>query len=151
MMPKSIYETAPFIYLISGSYCLITSSSAVISSAGILLFFAGATIWIKRSQTRSRQGRHYPTTAYLNHDKSMNRPVDRYRSPYLVPSLVYEYLPFTYVLAGLFCYRYQQTYALSILILLAASLFILAGMCSWIMRGYFRGYHRHQSLSQLIN
>ncbi len=152
MMPKSIYEVAPYIYLISGGYCLFYPSSLLITAGGLLLFAAGASVWIKRSRTRSRLSRHYPVVEYLNHDKSPDQAVDRYRSPYRIPAWLYEYLPFIYLLAGCICYRYQQAYSASILILAAAVLFAMAGIFSWTMRGYFRGYHsNHHSFSESIS
>ncbi|MEH6624806.1 MAG: hypothetical protein V7739_00040 [Motiliproteus sp.] len=151
MMIKFIYETAPYTYLITGGFFLFTPSSMLISSGGLLLFIAGSSIWIKRSLFRSRTSRHYPVVEYLNHNKTLDQAVDRYKTPYRIPAWLYEYLPFIYLLAGCSCYRYQQAHEASMLILIAAILFVLAGICSWGMRGYFRGYHTRHLLSESLS
>ncbi|MCW8883667.1 MAG: hypothetical protein OQK12_00260 [Motiliproteus sp.] len=151
MIKKYAYESTPYAYLAISSVLLLTTHSALLLFGALALYIAGASIWVSRSMARSRQSRHHPASAYLNHDIYSGEPLDHYRRVNRIPRRVYEYLPFICLLTAFWCYRYQLTVDESVLIWPSMILFTIAGLWIWTMRAYFRGYHRSHSVSQLLS
>ncbi|WP_210395686.1 hypothetical protein [Motiliproteus sediminis] len=125
MLSRPIYESLPYAYIIAGCAVIVLLESKLAWIPGILLFIAGAHVWILRAQYRARLQR---------------RPKARRR----LPRPLYEAAPFLYLFAGLACLmlylRYDGEQALP-LTLAAAIMFFGAGLGGWLMRGYYRHYH----------
>ncbi len=144
MMPKWIYEAQPYCYLAAGTALIMSEKGVLVELAGLSLYAAGALCWITRARYRQRHGRRYPIQEYHDQPKPQALPIDNYHQTRNLPKPLYEGLPFGYLLAGLASYQVylQQP---SYLLMVATVLFASAGLCAWILRGYYRGYHQHHS------
>ncbi len=153
-MPKLIYEIQPYAYLVAGAAMILSQHGLFIWMAGGALYTAGALCWVTRAQFRQRHGRRYPCLEYRDHPKASVNPIDSYSRTRSLPSALYELLPFGSMLAGLISYQVylHQVPADRVplyLLATATSLFFIAGLCIWTMRGYYRGYH--QAHSPILN
>ncbi len=83
MLSKPIYETLPYGYLIIGASLMFASNSMTTAIPAILLFLAGAVVWVLRSNARRQ-------------DNAINR------KKHLESSMLYELKPFLCLLAGMF-------------------------------------------------
>ncbi|MEH6649165.1 MAG: hypothetical protein V7707_03970 [Motiliproteus sp.] len=151
-MPKLIYETLPYGYLIAGAGLMLSQQGMLFGLAGVSLYCAGAMCWITRACYRQRHGRCYPTQEYKDTPKPSMYPIDNYKNSLRLSKTFYEILPFCYILAGLASYRLylmQPPIHLqqppSYLSLIATLLFCSGGFSVWILRSHYRGYHQHHS------
>lgn len=122
MLNTKIYEALPYAYLGSGTLVMLTQTTPLAWTSGLLLFMAGALVWVMRSNHRYR-------------------PRQRTRSQGL-PRRVYEAAPFLYMLAGfisLLMWRSLDLTQMPAMTLAAAVMFLGAGVGSWWLRTRNRG------------
>ena len=141
-MPKVLYEVRPYLCLAAGAALIVGQNGLVLWLAGFSLYCAGALCWVIRAQFRQRHGRRYPTREYHDLPKGDSSPIDSYQASLALPERVYELLPFGYILAGLVCCQLYLHLIPSYLTAASTSLFLSAGLGVWVLRGYYRGYHR---------
>lgn len=84
MLPVLLYEALPLIYLSCGSVILVISQSALDLTAAVLLYCAGAFIWIMRSENRRTDRRVGPSHKFI-----------------FLPETLYEFKPFIVLFIGL--------------------------------------------------
>lgn len=151
-MPKLIYETLPYSYLIAGAGLMLSQQGLLFGLAGFSLYCAGATCWITRACYRQRHGRCYPAREYQDDPKPRMLPIDNYSNSLRLSKSLYEVLPFCYILAGLASYQLYLSQPplhlqqpTSYLALIATLLFSSGGLCIWILRSHYRGYHQYHS------
>ncbi|WP_207062629.1 hypothetical protein [Motiliproteus sp. SC1-56] len=140
MLPKTFYEALPYLYLAVGSYLLLSMQTALLWGCGLLLYFAGALIWIRRANHRRPIQATQPPPTGAGPGRLGQATSQAAAHP--IPPRIYELLPFVYILTGYLCYGYYRLMVHSYPALVAIALFITAGACAWGMRGYHRGYHR---------
>ena len=144
MIPKPIYEAQPYAYLVTGLLLLLVAPSLLISFSALLLYSAGAIIWIIRATYRGQYSRHSPAASYRHHLKPLDQALSYYREPRFLPAPLYEALPFAYLLMSVLCYRYSSQVIYVDLMLMATALLATSGIIIWAMRGYYRGYHSYK-------
>lgn len=117
MLPASVYEPLPKLYLIAGLVLLLQATSPLVLLAGSLLYLAAALIWIMRSTQRRTDITIYP-------DKTL-----------FLPDGLYELKPFVFGALALLLWRIppQQWWQLLAVTLGSWSLISL----------YLRARHRH--------
>nr|WP_321269000.1 hypothetical protein [uncultured Tolumonas sp.] len=91
MLPVLVYEALPLIYISSGSIMLTIGQSPLTLIAALLLYCAGASIWIMRSDNR-RTDHHMVPSHKL----------------FLLPETLYEIKPFFYLFTGLLLVRNEE-------------------------------------------
>ncbi|MEH6471614.1 MAG: hypothetical protein V7752_10200 [Halopseudomonas sp.] len=124
---------------------MLVQKGTLVGIAGFALYIAGALCWVTRACYRQRHGRRYPTSEYRDDPKLSVDPIDNYQRSIALPEKLYEYLPFGYMFAGILSYQVYLHLAPSYLSVIATTLFTTAGLCIWMLRGYYRGYHRAHS------
>lgn len=91
MLPTLLYEALPLIYVSSGSVMLTIGQSSLTLTAAVLLYFAGACIWIMRSENRRTDRRVGPSHKLI-----------------FLPETLYEFKPFFYLFIGLLLIRNEE-------------------------------------------
>tara|TARA_R110002167_G_scaffold90855_2_gene244427 strand:- start:9609 stop:10058 length:450 start_codon:yes stop_codon:yes gene_type:complete len=148
-MPKLIYETIPYSYLLAGALLMLSQQPLLIALAGFFLYTAGALCWVTRAKYRQRHGRRYPISEYRSEPKFITDPIDNYSLSTTLPSSIYETLPFAYLLAGILSYQVYLALTTSFLAYISTILFATTGFYTWMLRSYHRGYH--QAHSPMLN
>jgi len=121
MLPTLLYEALPLIYLSSGSVMLTIGQSTLTLAAAVLLFFAGAFIWIMRSENRRTDHRVGPAHKFI-----------------FLPETLYEFKPFFYLFIGLLLLRNEE-------FLIAGSLIIFWALVCEVRRSRHRQHqNRHE-------
>ncbi|OMH30083.1 hypothetical protein [Motiliproteus sp. MSK22-1] len=144
MIPKPVYEAQPYAYVVTGLLLILEAPSLLLFVSALLLYSAGAIIWIVRAIYRGQYSRHSPAACYRNHLKPLDQALAYYQEPKGLPTPIYEALPFAYLLVSGLCYRYSSQVIYLDLMLMATALLAISGILIWIMRGYYRGYHSHK-------
>ncbi|WP_409422441.1 hypothetical protein ABHF91_05360 [Pseudaeromonas sp. ZJS20] len=90
MLPASVYESLPKVYLIGGLVLLLQARSPLVLLAGALLYLAAALIWIMRSTQRRTDITIYPNKMLF------------------LPDSLYEFKPFVYGVLALLLWRLPQ-------------------------------------------
>jgi hypothetical protein len=114
MLIKPIYELLPFTYMAIGGLSLLYLEPKYAIAAAILVYILGARIYILRSNNRRTDLR-------------------RKRKQGLMPSAVYNYLPFICILAASALYRFvpKDSSALIAICLLTYGIYILMRRASY--------------------
>jgi len=121
MLPTLLYEALPLIYIASGSVMLTTGQSSLTLAAAVLLYFAGAFIWIMRSENRRTDRRTGPSHKFI-----------------FLPEALYEFKPFFYLFIGLLLIRNE-------VFLIAGALIIFWALFCEIRRSRNRKHqNRHE-------
>lgn len=112
MVPERLYETLPYLYIVTGSQSVLWLPhwSAVLS--GVVLIFAGAVVWVVRTEKR--------------------------RSPYGIkfkeqgslPFWWYELQPFIYLTCGALLFNYGESFWLYP----SAMILLVLGVQLWLCR-----------------
>lgn len=118
VFPKTIYEAVPYIYM-SGGIAEITYFKGVLgTSSGLLLFLAGALIWVLRSNAR----RTDPEVSRKNTEDN---------------EILYELKPFILIALGFLCVAYFN----QLLLYPIAGIVVLIGVYLVLMRSTHRSKH----------
>jgi len=126
MLPRSVYELLPSLYLMTGIVVVLNLESKIGFVSGAVFYWAGSKIWIMRSNARRRD---------LYRRKGTKRI--RIKPPKgVIPLGLYEALPFLYIACGL--YLVAQFNQASIYP--SAFLLILAGVTVLTMRSNARAH-----------
>ena len=112
MIPERLYETLPYLYVISGSQSVLWLPHWTAALFGVVLIFVGAVVWVIRT--------------------------DKRRSPYgikfkeqgALPFWCYELQPFIYLSSGVLLFKYSQSF----LIYQSAMIFLVVGLQLWLCR-----------------
>ncbi|MEH6825144.1 MAG: hypothetical protein V7629_14645 [Motiliproteus sp.] len=124
---------------------MLIQQNTLLAMAGLALFVAGSLCWVTRARYRQRHGRRYPIREYHDLPKLSTDPIDNYQRSTTLPANIYEALPFTYLIAAILSYQIYLYTAPSYPAYLATVLFTTAGLYTWLLRGYHRGYHQPHS------
>ncbi|MAA93856.1 MAG: hypothetical protein CML22_08915 [Rheinheimera sp.] len=126
VLPTKIYEPLPYSYMLAGCISMVVIPSLLGLLSGMLLFLAGALVWIVRSE----------------HRREDDVFAERKNGP--VPFWVYELLPFVCLLSAvaIFILPFSQFYYPSAFILL------IVGIQLWLTRNMQRR-HRPALFNQL--
>lgn len=116
MLPKSVYETLPYMYLGGGMSEVVYFDSMVAMFSGVLFFVAGAMVWVMRSNHRRK-------------DVEIKR-----KQHGRFPEAVYEFVPFMYLALGTALLAFGGTP----LFYPSAALFVAAGAQTLIVRSIYR-------------
>jgi len=109
MVPKQLYESLPYLYMVAGIAVLVAIGNYFALFSGLMLFLAGSLIWILRSDHR--------------------RASRKQRGP--LPYWLYELQPFIYAAVGIsLCLYAQNMYFYP-----SAALLTVAGLQIWYLRG----------------
>lgn len=120
MFPKVIYESLPYAYMSIGVVEINFFQTALATLSGVLFFFAGALVWIMRSDARRRD----PEITRKHTDSGQ---------------LVYELKPFFLIFVGVMILAYVNNW----LVYPFAGLVCLFGV--YIM--LIRNIHRQKRIS----
>lgn len=118
MLTKPLYEILPFGYMALGSSSFIALDINYALVAATVVFVLGARIYVMRSQNRRTD--------------SVRR-----RKPGYLPEMIYNFLPFIYLIAALAIFKFlpKDLYPIVAICLLSYGLYIL------VRRSLYR---RHQ-------
>ena len=116
MLPKYLYESLPYTQLTGGASVIVLSDNPWMVFCGLLLFSAGALVWMMRSDNRRRDGH-----LQLDFDWLLSRPM-------------YELKPFFYQAFGLVA----ASQADNSLVVLAATTVACYGLFVMILRAVHR-------------
>ncbi|MEI8600517.1 hypothetical protein P4S55_05090 [Shewanella sp. PP-Sp27a-2] len=108
MLTKPLYEILPFGYMALGSSSFIALDINYALVAATIVFVLGARIYVMRSQNRRTDS------------------VRRRKSGYL-PEMIYNFLPFIYLIAALAIFKFlpKDLYPILAICLLSYGLYIL--------------------------
>ncbi|MDT3278898.1 hypothetical protein [Shewanella scandinavica] len=108
MLTKPLYEILPFGYMALGSSSFIALDINYALAAATVVFVLGARIYVMRSQNRRTDS------------------VRRRKSGYL-PEMIYNFLPFIYLIAALAIFKFlpKDLYPILAICLLSYGLYIL--------------------------
>ncbi|ABX48477.1 hypothetical protein Sbal625DRAFT_1401 [Shewanella baltica OS625] len=118
MLTKPLYEILPFGYMALGSSSFIALDINYALVAATVVFVLGARIYVMRSQNRRTDSA-------------------RRRKPGYLPEMIYNFLPFIYLIAALAIFKFlpKDLYPILAICLLSYGLYIL------VRRSLYR---RHQ-------
>lgn len=121
MVPDKIYEFLPYVYVVTGSAVMLATNAWLIAICGFLLVFAGAVIWVLRSDNRRSD-------------------IKDARNKYggVLPFWCYELLPFSYFMLALLLFALSN----NIYIYPSAMILLVIGMQLWLLRGSYRKHQR---------
>lgn len=121
MVPDKIYEVLPYAYVVTGSAVMLATNAWLIAVCGFLLVFAGAVIWVLRSDNRRSD-------------------IKGARNKYggVLPFWCYELLPFSYFMLALLLFALSN----NIYIYPSAMILLVIGMQLWLLRGSYRKHQR---------
>ncbi|WP_348731354.1 hypothetical protein [Rheinheimera texasensis] len=112
MLPSQLYESLPYLYLVAGIACFALLAHPLGGWAGVLLFNAGAMVWIMRAERRR-----------LNQKSGGD-------GLWHMPFWLYELQPFLYVCVGSILFlRFDNEYLYP-----SAFIFCLCGLLIWRLR-----------------
>jgi hypothetical protein len=114
MIPRQLYETLPYLYMVAGVAVLVAIGNYFAIFSGLMLFLAGSLIWILRSDHR--------------------RASRKQQGP--IPYWLYELQPFIYSAVGITLALYAQ----SMYFYPSAVLLTVTGLQVWYLRGVQRGH-----------
>jgi hypothetical protein len=120
MLPNSLYEGLPYIYISTGALAMPLLGNVVAVLSGLMLIVAGALVWILRSDHRRGDLKHSSS-----HQGS-------------IPFWLYELQPFIYATCGLLIWQMSDNKYLYP----SALVLIVVGLQIWLMRNSQR---KHQS------
>ena len=123
MIPAPFYELLPYIYVLVGALAIFGIEAVIGKICGVLLMTAGVAIYKARSDYRNRKPlaskaarRNQPGDSHRPSETSrrnVGEPVSQVRLPppaepdftvpaarYIIPTPIYELLPFIYAVAG---------------------------------------------------
>ena len=119
VLPKRIYESLPYLYILSALGVVALTEGGLVYLFAALLYAGGAMVWVMRSAYRR---------------KTSPVVVRNRRGFVLFPALLYEYLPFLYLAAGVL--------VLSLVAapwnLVPGGMLCLAGLLVWMIRAIYR-------------
>ncbi|MEM6247290.1 hypothetical protein [Shewanella vaxholmensis] len=118
MLTKPLYEILPFGYMALGSSSFIALDINYALVAATVVFVLGARIYVMRSQNRRTDSARRRKSGYL-------------------PEMIYNFLPFIYLIAALAIFKFlpKDLYSILAICLLSYGLYIL------VRRSLYR---RHQ-------
>lgn len=121
MLPAKLYEAVPYIYIAIGSAILLAINSWLAIASGLLIVFAGAVIWILRSDNRRSD-------------------IKGARNKYggVLPFWCYEILPFSYCIVAILLF----TGSGNMYFYPSAMIMLLVGMQLWLLRSSYRKHQR---------
>lgn len=123
MLPGKLYESLPYAYIASGVAVLLADNSLMAVSCSLLLIFAGAVVWILRSDNR-RSDIHGA----------------RYKYGGSLPFWWYEMTPFACVMLAMLVFSVSENmYVYPFAVLLLGS-----GTHMWLLRSSYRKHQRPQ-------
>ncbi|AVI64647.1 hypothetical protein KFE26_06985 [Shewanella sp. M16] len=108
MLTKPLYEILPFGYMALGSSSFIALDISYALIAATVVFVLGARIYVMRSQNRRTDSAKRRKSGYL-------------------PEIIYNFLPFIYLLAALAIFKFlpKDLYPILAICLLSYGLYIL--------------------------
>lgn len=118
MLPKTIYESLPYMYIGGGASEVVYLDSFLANFSGVLLYLAGAMVWVLRSNHRRRDSEETRKKATL-------------------PETFYEFFPFISIGAGIALYSATDSW----MFYPSAILFVAAGLQALALRSI----HRHRN------
>lgn len=122
MVPKTLYELQPYLYLGFGAASVISVESVYARVAGGSLYCLGALIWIMRSNYRRKDQRRMPRDRVI-----------------LLPEMIYELVPFLYIAASILL----VSITLSLPSLVFSLLLAIQGVHMLYQRQRYRSYQWH--------
>ena len=108
MLTKPLYEILPFGYMALGSSSFIALDINYALVAATVVFVLGARIYVMRSQNRRTDSARRRKSGYL-------------------PEMIYNFLPFIYLIAALAIFKFlpKDLYPIEAICLLSYGLYIL--------------------------
>lgn len=126
VLPKRFYEALPYLYIVMALAVMAFTEGGWVYLFAALLYACGACIWVMRSAYRRK------TSPVLVRNR---------RGFMLFPALVYEYLPFIYLGAGVVI---LQT-VVPPWNLVPGTMLCLAGVLVWIIRAIYRSHSHYDA------
>lgn len=130
MLPNTIYERLPYLYLLLGLGCLFLLSTPLGYLLGIPLYIAGAWVWVRRSAYR-RQDRKQSVMRRRRRMRRTSSPKPHHR----MSEGIYEAMPFIYIAVGVGVLGVSQT----LLTIVCSLLLLFSGLTVL----YLRTHNRH--------
>ncbi|HEY0921018.1 hypothetical protein [Rheinheimera pacifica] len=121
MLPAKLYETLPYAYIAAGSAILLGINSWLAVVSGLLIVFAGAVIWVLRSDNRRSD-------------------IKGARNKYggVLPFWFYEMLPFSYCIVAMLLFTGSD----NMYFYPSAMIMLVVGMQLWLLRSSYRKHQR---------
>ncbi|SEH60475.1 hypothetical protein SAMN05660691_00466 [Rheinheimera pacifica] len=121
MLPAKLYETLPYAYIAVGSAILLGINSWLAVVSGLLMVFAGAVIWVLRSDNRRSD-------------------IKGARNKYggVLPFWFYEMLPFSYCIVAMLLFTGSD----NMYFYPSAMIMLVVGMQLWLLRSSYRKHQR---------
>lgn len=121
MLPAKLYETLPYAYIAVGSAILLGINSWLAVVSGLLIVFAGAVIWVLRSDNRRSD-------------------IKGARNKYggVLPFWFYEMLPFSYCIVAMLLFTGSD----NMYFYPSAMIMLVVGMQLWLLRSSYRKHQR---------
>lgn len=120
-LPAKLYEPLPYAYIAVGSAILLAINSWLAVICGLLVLFAGAVIWILRSDHRRSD-------------------IKDARNKYggVLPFWFYEMLPFNYSILALLLFTGSD----NVYLYPSAMIMLVVGIQLWVLRSSYRKHQR---------
>ncbi|MCA1928889.1 hypothetical protein [Rheinheimera sp.] len=112
MIPERLYETLPYLYVVSGAQTALWLQHWTAALSGVALIFIGAVVWVIRS------------------DKRRSPYGVKFRGAGALPFWCYELQPFIYLTSGVLLFNYAQSF----LLYPSAMIFLVLGIQLWLCR-----------------
>ncbi|HEY5718015.1 MAG TPA: hypothetical protein VIS52_05925 [Motiliproteus sp.] len=124
VLPKSLYESLPYLYIASALGVVVLVDSALVYLFAAVLYAGGAMVWVMRSAYRRKTS---PNVVKNRHGFVM------------FPAVIYEYLPFIYLAAGVLVLT-QVSLPWSAV---PGGLLCMAGGLVWSIRAIYRNQEHY--------
>jgi hypothetical protein len=121
MLPAKLYETIPYAYIAVGCVILLGINSWLAVVSGVLIVFAGAVIWVLRSDNRRSD-------------------IKDARNKYggVLPFWFYEMLPFNYGIVAMLLFTGSD----NVYFYPSAMIMLVVGIQLWLLRSSYRKHQR---------
>ncbi len=123
MLPSKLYEVLPYAYIATGVAVLLSYDNWLAVVCALLLTFAGAVVWILRSDNRRSDMKGA-----------------RYKYGGVMPFWLYEMLPFACVMSALCVFAVSG----NMYFYPFAMILLGVGTHLWLLRGSYRKHQRPQ-------
>lgn len=121
MLPAKLYETIPYAYIAVGCVILLGINSWLAVVSGVLIVFAGAVIWVLRSDNRRSD-------------------IKDARNKYggVLSFWFYEMLPFNYGIVAMLLFTGSD----NVYFYPSAMIMLVVGIQLWLLRSSYRKHQR---------